>query len=75
MLKNLFHIFNFILITLYLYPGSIFGYIFYRNLDKQPQLTPDLFSVSSIHVYTVLFLSTDNLLVTAHPAEPAPTTM
>ena len=62
MLKNLFHIFNFILITLYLYPGSIFGYIFYRSLDKQPQLTPDLFSVSSNHVYTFLLLSTIGVL-------------
>ena len=62
MLKNLFHIFNFILITLYLYPGSIFGYIFYRSLDKQPQLTPDLFTVSSNHVYTFLFLSTIGVL-------------
>ena len=57
MLKNLFHIFNFILITLYLYPGSIFGYIFYRNFDKQPQLTPDLFSISSNHVYAFVILS------------------
>ena len=62
MLKNLFHIFNFILIALYLYPGSIFGYIFYRNFDKQPQLTPDLFSISSNHVYTFLFLSTIGVL-------------
>jgi len=62
MLKNLFHIFNFFLITLYLYPGSIFGYIFYRNFDKQPQLTPDLSSISSNHVYTFLFLSTIGVL-------------
>ena len=56
MLKNLFHIFNFILITLYLYPGSIFGCLFYKDCSIQPQLTKD-FIISSNHFYTFLIIS------------------
>ena len=57
MLKKLFHIFNFFLILLYLYPGSIFGYFLYKDLTRQPQLTPDYFSLSSNHFYIFLILS------------------
>ena len=53
--KNLtfiiFHLFNFTLILLYLFPGSIFGYIIYGNFDIQPQITKD-FYISSNHFYT-----------------------
>ena len=33
---------NIILITLYLFPGSIFGCFLYSNCNKQPQITKDL---------------------------------
>ena len=53
--KNLtfiiFHLFNFTLILLYLFPGSIIGYIIYGNFDIQPQITRD-FYISSNHFYT-----------------------
>ena len=52
-----FKISNFIIIIFYLYPGSIFGWIVYRNLKLQPQLTGDFLSLSSNHLYTFLILS------------------
>ena len=52
-----FKISNFIIIILYLYPGSILGWILYRNLKSQPQLTGDFLSLSSNHFYTFLILS------------------
>ena len=48
---------NLILITFYLYPGSIFGYILYGNSSIQPQLTRD-FIISSNHLYSFIVLST-----------------
>mgnify|MGYP002833932449 FL=1 len=56
-LDLLFKISNFIIIILYLYPGSIFGWILYKNLKSQPQLTGDFLSLSSNHFYTFLILS------------------
>jgi len=45
------------MIILYLYPGSIFGWIVHGNLKSQPQLTRDFFSISSNHLYAFLVLS------------------
>jgi Na+-transporting methylmalonyl-CoA/oxaloacetate decarboxylase beta subunit len=39
--KVLFHISNILLIILYLYPGSILGWLIYGNIQKQPQITSD----------------------------------
>ena len=55
--KILFHILNTIFIILYIYPGSILGYLIYRNFSKQPQLTSDFFAISSNHVYAFFLLS------------------
>ena len=55
--KILFHILNTIFIILYIYPGSILGYLTYRNFSKQPQLTSDFFAISSNHVYAFFLLS------------------
>ena len=52
-----FKISNFTIIILYLYPGSILGWILYGNLKSQPQLTEDFLSLSSNHLYTFLILS------------------
>ena len=54
-----FKISNFTIIILYLYPGSILGWIIYGNLKSQPQLTRDFLSLSlsSNHFYTFLLLS------------------
>ena len=56
--KFLFYLCNFILIILYLYPGSILGWFLYNNLSLQPEITPNLnLIVSSNHVYAFLILS------------------
>ena len=52
-----FKISNFIIVILYLYPGSIFGWILHKNLRSQPQLTGHFLSLSSNHLYTFLILS------------------
>ena len=57
MTKLIFHILNIGFAILYMYPGSIFGFIFYSDLNKQPQITPDLIIVSSNHVYAFSLLS------------------
>ena len=54
--KIFFHLINFIFLIFYLYPGSIFGFLLYGNLSKQPQITPD-FYFSSNHVYTFILLT------------------
>ena len=52
---------NIILITLYLFPGSIFGCFLYNNCYKQPEITKDLivrdFIISSNHIYAFILLT------------------
>ena len=55
-IKLLFQVLNIIFIILYVYPGSILGYFFYRDSCIKPQITKD-FLVSSNHVYAFLVLS------------------
>ena len=55
-LKIIFYIANIVLITLYLFPGSILGWFLYGNFGLQPQITSD-FIVSSNHVYAFMLLS------------------
>ena len=55
-LKIIFYIANIILITLYVFPGSILGWFIYDNVGLQPQITSD-FIVSSNHVYAFMVLS------------------
>ena len=54
--KLIFHFLNVTLLLLYLYPGSIFGWLVYGDFQKQPSLTSD-FIVSSNHVYAFLVLT------------------
>ena len=54
--KFFFYLCNFILIILYLFPGSILGWFIYNDSSLQPQVTPN-FIVSSNHVYAFLILS------------------
>ena len=54
--KFFFYLCNFILIILYLFPGSILGLFLYNDASLQPQIT-DNFIVSSNHVYAFLILS------------------
>ncbi len=55
--KILFNIFNISFVILYIYPGSILGYLFYGKIYKQHQLTEDFMSISSNHFYAYLLLS------------------
>ena len=55
-LKIIFYFANIVLITLYIFPGSILGWFLYNNADLQPQITSD-FIVSSNHVYAFIVLS------------------
>ena len=57
MLKLIFHLFNFLLIILYVYPGSILGFFLYKNITKQPQLTGDFLNISSNHIFAFFILS------------------
>lgn len=55
-LKKIFYLANAVLIILYLFPGSILGWILYNDAGLQPQITSD-FIVSSNHVYAFITLS------------------
>ena len=56
--KIIFHIANILLLVLYIYPGSILGWLIYDNIQKQPQITSDfIFSLSSNHILAFLILS------------------
>ena len=54
--KIIFYLMNFLLIFLYLFPGSIIGWLFYGNIKKQPQITSD-FIISSNHFYVFIIIS------------------
>ena len=55
--KVTFHAVNVILIILYVYPGSIIGWLAYGDFQKQLQISSDLSFVSINHVYAFLILS------------------
>ena len=55
-LKIIFYIANTVLISLYIFPGSILGWLLYDDAGLQPQITSD-FIVSSNHVYAFILLS------------------
>ena len=56
LIKILFFIVNIAFIIFYIYPGSIFGCLFYKDCLIQPQLTKD-FIISSNHFYAFLIIS------------------
>ena len=55
--KVIFHVANLIFIILYVYPGSIIGWLFYDDFQKQPQITSDLAFFSTNHIFAFLILS------------------
>ncbi len=60
--KVFFYIANFVLIFLYLFPGSLIGCFLYNDCKIQPQITKDLPFISSNHIYAFLLLSVIALL-------------
>ncbi len=55
-IKTVFFVFNFILVVLYLYPGSILGCLMYNDCLNQPRIAKDII-VSSNHFFTFLLFS------------------
>ena len=55
-IRLLFYFANIILAVLYLFPGSILGWLLYDNMYKQPQITSDII-VSTNHVYAFILLT------------------
>ena len=54
--KIFFYLINLTLVILYLFPGSIFGCVFFDNCKVQPQITSD-FNISSNHFYAFSFIT------------------
>ena len=54
--KFIFYISNILLIILYLYPGSLLGYLLYSDYCTHPQLTSDLI-ISTNHFYMFFLIS------------------
>ena len=54
--KFIFYLCNFILIVLYLFPGSLLGCYFYKDCKIQPQITAN-FIISTNHLYAYIILS------------------
>ena len=54
--KSIFYLSNFILLVLYLFPGSLLGCFLYNDCQLQPQLTKD-FLISTNHLYAFGLLS------------------
>ena len=54
MTKIIFHLLNIIFVFLYVYPGSLLGFLIYKDILKQPQIAPD-FVVSSNHLFVFFF--------------------
>ena len=54
--KFIFYLSNFILILLYLFPGSLLGCYLYDDCKLQPQITRD-YIISSNHLYAFVILS------------------
>ena len=60
--KILFNIINTTFIVLYVYPGSILGFLVYGEFNRQPQITNDFIYISSNHIYGFLALSLIGLI-------------
>ena len=55
--KFIFYLCNFILIFLYLFPGSLLGLIIYKDISLQPKITSDFIFISTNHLYAYIVLS------------------
>ena len=62
MIKIIFHLLNSIFVFLYIYQGSLLGFLIYKDISKQPQISTDFFMLSSNHVYAFILLSSIGLI-------------
>ena len=51
------------LLILYLFPGSLIGYLFYGNLSQQPNLINNPIGTSINHMFFFIYLSSLSLIV------------
>ena len=63
LLEYLYYFSLLILFVLYLFPGSLIGYLLYGNLWKQPDLIPNPFSTSINHLIYFLYITILGLVV------------
>jgi hypothetical protein len=56
-LEYLYYFLLVILFILYLFPGSLIGYLFYGNLRQQPDLIPNFIGTSINHLISFICLS------------------
>ena len=66
--KFIFYLCNFILIFLYLFPGSLLGCYLYGDCKVQPQITAD-FIVSTNHLYAFIVFSIIGYLTFKKPSQ------
>ena len=66
--KFIFYLCNFILIFLYLFPGSLLGCYLYDDCKVQPQITAD-FIVSTNHLYAFVVFSIIGYLTFKKPSQ------
>ena len=56
-LKSIFYVSVLFLVIISLYPGSLFGYIFYGDLNKQPNLISNPFGTTINHFIYYIYIS------------------
>ena len=66
--KSIFYTINLFLIFLYIFPGSLLGWVIYGDKKIQPQITSD-FLISSNHFYIFIFISILGFLTFRNPRE------
>ena len=57
MIKYLYYFSLIALLILYLFPGSLIGYLLYGDLGKQPDFIPNPIGTSINHLLAFLYLS------------------
>ena len=62
LIKYLYYLSLIVLLILYLFPGSIIGYLLFGELGKQPDLFPNPIGTSINHTIAFLYLSTLGLM-------------
>ena len=62
LIKYLYYFSLIALLILYLFPGSLIGYLFYGDYGKQPDLIPNPIGTSINHTLAFFYLSILNLI-------------
>ena len=62
LIKYLYYFSLIALVILYLFPGSLIGYLFYGDYGKQPDLIPNPIGTSINHAFAFFYLSILSLI-------------